>query len=119
MSIIRQSSFVAEHERPPARATPDMLARALARLRAETPWPVLWVTKPGSPYLAHRHPVEEQFLLLEGHLEFWDVKAGDYFDVRAGDELIIPKWRLHCVRRRQAATSMISALRTSSNTGSR
>jgi mannose-6-phosphate isomerase-like protein (cupin superfamily) len=86
--------------------SPSVLQRALAQLRPETPWPVVWVTPAGPPYLAHCHPVDEQFLLLAGYLEFWDVEAGPeaYFPVHPGDELIIPAGRVHCVRRRQEAT---------------
>jgi hypothetical protein len=82
-----------------ASPSPDEIQELLRTLRRDTPWPVMWVTPAGQPYLAHHHPVAEQFLLIDGELEFWDVQTGDYFPVQPGDELLIPAGRVHCVRR--------------------
>ena len=71
-------------------------------------WPVSWVDPPNSSYPAHYHVAAESLYLLDGEMEFTDVRAGIAHTLKPFDKLVIPERVVHSVTSTPGATYLIS-----------
>src|SRR5437762_11507377 len=68
---------------------------AIGDIKNEGFWPFAWLDKPGDSFEPHCHANDERLYLIEGPLEFEDVRAQKVFHLEPGDKLILPARTVH------------------------